>query len=465
MTSISENLFLNQEVNSSIKSFFKEFGVGMALRQANAYKSKGFHPVSLMQYLVQLVYMGKSMYRDYRSGGASVINTSTDAIYRFLRNASINWSTFLLVIGAKVANWVNMLTKEERLNALILDDTLCERKHSKKTELVSRVFDHTDRKYKRGYRTLFLGWTDWATFVPVMFRHMASAKPKNVYCAAKANTDKRTCGARAKKEATMKATDVSLKMLKLAKKYALPAKHVLFDSWFTNPTFVIDILEIGYHAVGRLKKGNTQYGFEGKGLTLTKIYNSCKKRRGRSRYLLCVDVVMESRDKKAKMKEAPARIVYVRNAKKRKDWIAFLCTDMTLTEDQIVELYGKRWSIEVFFKTCKSFLKFTGEFHQTSYEAITAHTAVVALRYMILALEQRKNTDSRRTPGDIFFLFTDEAKDIELQEVLEILLDELATMAIDDLGLDEESVMALLDSFMNALPRHLQSLREQKKAS
>jgi hypothetical protein len=356
-----------------------------------------------------------------------------------------------------------MLTSEERLTALVIDDTLYERKYSKKTELVSRVYDHIDKKYKRGYRSLFLGWTDWATFIPVMFRHLASTEPKNVYCAAKKNSDKRTCGARTKKEATMKATDVALRMLKLAKKYALPAKHVLFDSWFTSPTFAIDILEIGYYVVGRLKNGNTHYNFEGKDLTLKEIFNACKKRRGRSHYLLSVDVIIKSSDKKGTTKDA--RIVYVRNNKKRNDWIAFLCTDMTLSEEQIIELYGKRWSIEVFFKTCKSFLKFTGEFQQTSYEAITAHTAVVTLRYMILALEQRRSTDYRRTPGDIFFHFADEAKDIALQEVLTILLDELMKMLVDDLGLDEDSLIAIMENFINTLPRHLQSLNERKKVS
>jgi len=36
------------------------------------------------------------------------------------------------------------------------------------------VFDHTDRKYKRGFRSLFMGWTDGATFLPLAFRHMSS---------------------------------------------------------------------------------------------------------------------------------------------------------------------------------------------------------------------------------------------------------------------------------------------------
>ena len=46
----------------------------------------------------------------------------------------------------------------------------------------------------------------------------------------------------------------------------------------------------------------------------------------------------------------PAKIVCVRNKANRKDWLAFLCTDPALSEEEIIRIYGKRWQIEVFFK-------------------------------------------------------------------------------------------------------------------
>ena len=73
----------------------------------------------------------------------------------------------------------------------------------------------------------------------------------------------------------------------------------------------------------------------------------------------------------------PARIVYVRNRNKRKDYLALITTDMNLSEDEIIRIYGKRWDIEVFFKVCKSYLKLSKECNSLSYDAMTAHTAVV----------------------------------------------------------------------------------------
>ena len=454
MKIIAESLVYEQELISSIKGFMKNFSVGSALRQSNAYKCKGYSPLSIVLYLLQLVFMRMSMYRDSINGEKSVVDKSRDAVYRFMRSTHINWNTFLFTVATRVCVWVDSLTSEERMSAMVLDDTLFERPFSKKLELVSRVFDHTDRKYKRGFRSLFLGWTDGATFLPMAFRHMSSSDKKNRYCESNENTDNRTFGGRAKKEAVMKSTDVALRMLGDAKKYGVAAKYVLFDSWFTHPTFVMDIHGIGFHSVGRLKNSKTRYWLNEQAYTLKELYASCKKRRGRSKYLLSVVVSIQNNTGE----RMQARIVYVRDRSKRKNWIAFLCTDTELSEEQIIELYGKRWSIEVFFKTCKSYLRFTGEFQQISYASITAHTSIVALRYMIFAVEQRKNTDLRRTPGDLFHMFTDEAKDIELHEVLAVLINELTKLVCGVTGLDDSVCQKLMDEFFLSLPSHIRCL-------
>lgn len=453
MNSIAENRAFEQEFILSVKRFFGRFCVGRALKQANAYKSKGFSPFSIVLYLVQLVFAGFGMYRDSISGKRSVIKQSRDSVYRFMRSCHTNWNTFLFCVAIKVSTWVDALTSEERLSALVFDDTMNHRPYSKKLELVSRVYDHVEHKYKRGFRSLFMGWTDGATFLPVAFRHMSSSEKKNRYCESNSRTDNRTCGGRAKKEAVTKAPDVALRMLRDAKKYGIPAKYVLFDSWFTHPTFVMDIRNIGFHVVGRLKNSKTRYWLDGKPHTLKEIYDSSKKRRGRSKYLLSTAVSIQN----SAGERMDARIVYVRDRAKRKNWIAFLCTDMELTEEQIIELYGKRWSIEVFFKTCKTYLRFNGEFQQISYEAITAHTTIVALRYMIFAVEQRQNVDLRRTPGDLFHMFTDEAKDIELHEVLSFLISELTKLICGITRLSDKEVRKLMDRFIASLPPHVRN--------
>ena len=78
------------------------------------------------------------------------------------------------------------------------------------------------------------------------------------------------------------------------------------------------------------------YLFEDKQLDIKEIFSSCKKRRGRSRYLLSVAV------KTGRDNEISARIVCVRNRNNRKDWIAIICTDISLDENDIIRIYGHR---------------------------------------------------------------------------------------------------------------------------
>ena len=181
-------------------------------------------------------------------------------------------------------------------------------------------------------------------------------------------------------------------------------------------------------------------------MSLITIYNKNKKRRGRSKYLLSV-MVEVVKDEKI----IPAKVVYVRNRNKRKEYLCLISTDTSLSEDEIIRIYGKRWDTEVFFKVCKSYLNLSKECNSLSYDAITAHTAVVFTRYMMLSLESRESNDSRSL-GEIFLYFTDEMSDITWIQVFQMLLQMFQNILVDELELSEEKLDELVDAFMNAIP-------------
>ncbi len=62
----------------------------------------------------------------------------------------------------------------------IVDDSLFSRTSCKKTELGSKVFDHTDMHFKKGFRMLTLSWSDGNTLIPVNSCLLASAKEANI---------------------------------------------------------------------------------------------------------------------------------------------------------------------------------------------------------------------------------------------------------------------------------------------
>ena len=153
----------------------------------------------------------------------------------------------------------------------------------------------------------------------------------------------------------------------------------------------------------------------------------------------------------------PAKVVYVRNRNNRKDYLCLLSTDLSLEENEIIRLYGKRWDIEVFFKVCKSYLKLSRECHSLSYDAMTAHTAVVFTRYMMLSLESRESNDIRSL-GELFVYISDEMADITWLQALQILLQLFRSTLSETAELTEEKINELVDNFLDTLPSLLKSL-------
>ena len=142
---------------------------------------------------------------------------------------------------------------------------------------------------------LTLGWSDGSTFLPVNSVLLSTDNKKNRINEANA-VDKRTVGYKRRQLSMQKGTSVMLELLKQAKKANIPAKYVLFDSWFSSPSSIHAVREIGYDVIAMVKKTPKMFfRYNGEDMSLISIYNKNKKRRGRSRYLLSVmvDVVKD----------------------------------------------------------------------------------------------------------------------------------------------------------------------------
>ena len=193
------------------------------------------------------------------------------------------------------------------------------------------------------------------------------------------------------------------------------------------------------------------FRYNGEDMSLMSIYKRNRKRSGRSRYLLSVMVEVVKDDA-----IIPAKVVYVRNRNKRKEYLCLISTDVRLDENEIIRIYGKRWDIEVFFKVCKSYLNLSKECRFLSYDAMSAHTAVVFTRYMMLSLESRESKDERSL-GELFLYISDEMSDITWIQAFQMLLQMFRTMLSDTVELSEEKIDELVDAFINAIPVMLRS--------
>ena len=449
--SITQDNQNDNQISKSIRRFFTRFHLSSALKAANAYKKKGTPATEIFQYLFLLVFSNRSMYMNLLTG-RNTPDFAKDTVYRFMKMIQINWIRFTTILSSRIIKEAIVpLNSKDRANVLIIDDSMFERNRSKKVELLAKVYDHAKHIYKYGFRMLTLGWSDGSTFLPVNSILLSTENKKNRINEAK-SVDKRTVGYKRRSLSLEKGTHAMLELLKHAKKADIPANYVLFDSWFSSPSSIHLVKEIGYDVIGMVKKTPKMFfRYNGEDMSLISIYNKNKKRRGRSRYLLSVmvDVVKDE-------EIIPAKVVYVRNRNKRKEYLCLISTDVDLDEDEIIRIYGKRWDIEVFFKVCKSYLNLSKECRAISYDAMTAHTAVVFTRYMMLSLESRESNDERSL-GELFLYFSDEMSDITWIQAFQLMLQMFRNMLTDNVKLPDEKINELVDAFMDAIPALLKS--------
>ena len=157
----------------------KTLGIAALLWQSNIRKESRKHGnekdgsrrsvYELFKMLLLLVFQGENLFR-FLSSDKGETASSKNSYYRFLEDCHANWNRFVLLLAARVITYFSGLTRPERVKMFVLDDSVIPRERSKKTELLSHVYDHVRGKTIKGFNLLALGWTDAFSFVPVTFR-------------------------------------------------------------------------------------------------------------------------------------------------------------------------------------------------------------------------------------------------------------------------------------------------------
>jgi hypothetical protein len=415
-----------------------KFKIGTLLNRCGMRKLRGIGPLLILRTVFELAFVGRNIYTGIHH--ASPIRMGKDAVYRFLSSSRSNWRRFLGLLAQMVIKGLfEPLTDEKREKVLILDTTLYDRSRSRCVELLSRVRDHCSGLYLNGFRMLALGWSDGASFVPVDHAVLSSRKQKNRLQETTKVIDRRSCGARRRKEALTKSTDLIVPMVKRALAHFIPAQYLLMDSWFSFPSVVRSLMEF-IHVICMVK--NTPkvfYEIEGQSLTVSQIRRKLRKRRGNAK--IKGSAVVGIGEGKI------AKLVFVRSRRSGTKWLALLCTDLSLPDEEVVRIYGKRWDIEVFFKMAKHYLKLDSEIQVRDFDSIVAHSTIVMIRYVFLAVEQRMSSDER-TIGGLFLAAGEEIRDLSLTEALVRILSLAWDRVRDYYATSEQLILEIIECTM-----------------
>jgi len=446
---VSEKPCENQSLFPQTDRFFSQFGLSKILLKCNFYKESGFHCVVVLKELINLIFKGRNLFRTLALSDNGLPFQKNTA-YRFLNSSHFNWSRLLFLVMTQLIQKIDRLTADDRESVLIVDDSLFSRDRSKKVELLSKVFDHTTSRFFKGFRMLTLGWSDGNTFLPVAFHLLSSQKSENVYCPA-VQHDKRTLAYKRRDMAVQCTADVLLSLLRQAKH--LPARFVLFDSWFTMPKTVVRVKKEHRDVIGMVRlTDKIHYLYDGKWQDVKKLYARLTPRADSASKILGSVCVKLREDKKVGDDDyVDARIVFVKD-RRSDNWLALLCTDLAISEEEVIRIYGKRWDIEVFFKVCKSYLALAKEFQGRSYDMQVATTTIVFLRYAMLSVETRCTQDER-TIGELFYYLREEMADLKFTESLVFLIDTLRRILHGMPLLSVTMAESIMQKFLDALPQ------------
>jgi len=407
-------IYQNSSIENTQNQFsdtIKELKIAKLLRKSNVTKSCGISAFEVFQFLLLLVFQGKNLFRFLNSKHKDQA-VSKNTYYRFLNETSYNWKNFLLLLAIKVTSAFDELTRPERIKVLVLDDSIIQRNRSKNVELLAKVYDHVSHKFQKGFTLLTLGWSDGYSFIPVGFNMLSSANKDNRYQEISVDIDHRTNGYKSRTESLMQKTDAAMLLIQRALASGMKADYVLMDTWFTTEPMLQKILKSGLDAIGMVKQLKQRYFFHGKAYTLPELRKFMQQE---STANIFGSLVVTTK------KGISVKIVVIRNRNKKSECLYLLSTDCSLSDAEIVRIYGNRWSIEVFFKASKSFMKLGTEFQSRSFDAMVSHTTIVFTRYIILEWI-RRNQNDQKTYGELFYMFCDDIQDMDLTNALTSLM-------------------------------------------
>lgn len=136
----------------------------------------------------------------------------------------------------------------------------------------------------------------------------------------------------------------------------ISASYILMDSWFFSDYLVRKLKELGLQSIC-LVKSNLQFKLEkgsSKSFSQIKLLKHINGGRLSKGNLIASIIAYTNNNLRVKL-------VFVK-ARNSKDWICIVSTDLNLSPEKVIELYGRRWSIEVAFKAQKSYHGLKNEF-------------------------------------------------------------------------------------------------------
>ena len=386
---------INDKLKNPIYKTMQILNLKTILSKSNFTKKEGVAIHMVILHFVYMLVMNKKISTFMKQSNDSL---KKDVYYRLLSNSSYNWRKLLTLSTVKILSKLHKVQDTKAIKVLILDDTI-EGKVGKNIEgSCDKLWSNKEKRSIRGMNVVSLNYSDGFSNFMLDFA-IAMNKYARVSVEDFTNKIDHRSNAHKRRLETMHGkSQIAIDMVKRAVNSGIYADYLLVDSWYSKPIFIKEMNELGLKIISRIANNNKIWNFIGKEKTLEGIYNKFKavktEKRGhygkkiKFRYF---SVIVEHKN------AGKLKIVFIQTKEKL---IPIVSTDLTLNDEEIIEIYKRRWDIEQGYKELREHFGF-GKEENRIYEALIARITLSFFTYNIVSYINRISNEPQ-TIGGLF---------------------------------------------------------------
>lgn len=386
---------INDKLKNPIYETLRLLNMKTILAKSNFSKKEGVSIHMVVLHFVYMLVMNKKISTFMDQSNDSF---KKDVYYRLLANANYNWRKLLSLSCLKILSLLHKIQDKKTTRVLILDDTV-EDKVGKNIEgSCDNLWSNKEKRKIRGINVVSLNYSDGFSNLMLDF-----AIAMNNYARVKiedfTNTiDHRTNAYKRRLESMRGKSGIAIDMVTRAVKSGIYADYLLVDSWYSKPMFIETMNELGLQVISRMTNNIKIWNFIGKEKTLDSLYQKFKKLKtikmgqyGKKIKFEYFSVVVEHK------KAGKLKVVFI---KTKENLIPIVSTNLELTDEEIIEIYKRRWDIEQGYKELREHFGF-GKEENRIYEALIARITLSFFTYNIVSYINRISNEPK-TIGGLF---------------------------------------------------------------
>lgn len=387
---------INTTLKNPIYQTLQLLSIKSILKNANFIKKReGAATYLVVLHFVYMLVMNKKIATFIHQSNASF---KKDTYYRLLQSSSYNWRKLLSLTTLKIIKLLHKVQDANAIKVFIIDDTV-EGKTGKYIE-GSRdgLWSNKEKRTIRGINIVSLNYSDgYSNFMidfAVAMGNYARVKLEEFT----QELDAKTTAYKRRIEIMDGKSQIAIDMVKRAVKSGIYADYLLVDSWYSKPVFIKEMNDMGLNVISRIANNNKIWNFTGKEKTLNAIYEKSKKitnekmgKYGKKIQFNYFSVVVKHKN------AGDIKIVFLKTSD---NLIPIASTDLGLNDEEIIDIYKRRWDIEQGYKELREHFGF-GEEENRIYEALIARMTLSFFAYNIVSYINRISHEPK-TIGGLF---------------------------------------------------------------